>query len=273
VDDEDAMKTELAMMRTGGGASWSLYYDESGSTQSIASSGSLEKAMASFVQFHERQPTNSEVQQIRSFLSLKLPVHNEADYNSTKMVMARHCIGSELNVNRRYCSKVLVSPVAEKKSAKRFNVYLEDSKLSQKETEQIAVKWFERFNKRQPSEEEKEQIRSFIAKDAPSDLTEQRFLVDSINDDDDLKESDDEMMVIDSAKKCVTKKVVTKKAATGYTLNFEDDEKRDIGDEEEAMKWFKRFNHREPSNEEKQQIKQFVKGDQDGADEEMVDIE
>merc|ERR1712200_388145 len=101
VDDEDAMGTELAMMRTGGGASWSLYYDESGSTQSIASSGSLEKAMASFVQFHERQPTNSEVQQIRSFLSLKLPVHNEADYNSTKMVMARHCIGSELNVNPR----------------------------------------------------------------------------------------------------------------------------------------------------------------------------
>jgi len=255
------MKTELAMMRTGGGASWSLYYDESGSTQS--SSGSLEKAIKSFVQFHERQPTNSELQQIRSFLSLK---HFEADYKTknieTKMVMTQHS-----------CSKVLVSPVAEKKSAKRFNVYLEDSKLSQKETEQIAVKWFERFNKRQPSEEEKEQIRSFIAKDAPSDLTEQRFLVDSINDDDDLKESDDEMMVIDSAKKCVTKKVVTKKAATGYTLNFEDDEKRDIGDEEEAMKWFKRFNHREPSNEEKQQIKQFVKGDQDGADEEMVDIE
>jgi len=46
------------------------------------------------------------------------------------------------------------------------------------------------------------------------------------------------------------------------------------------MKWFKRFNHREPSNEEKQQIKQFVKGDQEEEEEEeekeeeeMVDIE
>merc|ERR1712003_489911 len=92
VDDEDAMKTELAMMRTGGGASWSLYYDESGSTQS--SSGSLEKAIKSFVQFHERQPTNSEVQRIRSFLSLEIsPLHIEADYKTkieTKMVMTQH---------------------------------------------------------------------------------------------------------------------------------------------------------------------------------------
>jgi len=194
VDDEDAMKTELAMMRTGGGASWSLYYDESGSTQS--SSGSLEKAIKSFVQFHERQPTNSELQQIRSFLSLK---HFEAENKTkieTKMVMTQQSGCSE------------------------------------------------------------------------------------------LKESDDGMMVIDSRSdstklELVTKKVVTKKAATGYTLNFEDDEKRDVGDEEEAMKWFKRFNHREPSNEEKQQIKQFVKGDQEEEEEEeeekeeeeMVDIE
>jgi len=210
VDDEDAMKTELAMMRTGGGASWSLYYDESGSTQS--SSGSLEKAIKSFVQFHERQPTNSEVQQIRSFLSLESesisisPLHIEADYKTkieTKMVMTQ----------QSGCSDI------------------------------------------------------------------------------ELKESDDinGMMVIDSNSRSdstklmmqlVTKKVVTKKAATGYTLNFEDDEKRDIGDEEEAMKWFKRFNHREPSNEEKQQIKQFVKGDQEEEEEEeekeeeeMVDIE
>merc|ERR1712142_8301 len=90
------MKTELAMMRTGGGASWSLYYDESGSTQS--SSGSLEKAIKSFVQFHERQPTNSELQQIRSFLSLK---HFEADSDhktkiETKMVMTQQSGCSEL---------------------------------------------------------------------------------------------------------------------------------------------------------------------------------
>merc|ERR1719204_1030492 len=62
VDDEDAMNTELATFKTGGGASWSVYYDET--------SGSLENAVKSFVQFHQRQPSNSEVQQIRSFLSL-----------------------------------------------------------------------------------------------------------------------------------------------------------------------------------------------------------
>jgi len=243
VDDEDAMSTELTTSKTGGGASWSVYYDET--------SGSLENALRSFVQFHQRQPSSSEVDQIRSFLSLPTsePVEEET-----------------VELEARCPSKVLVSPVAEKKAAKRFNVYLEDSKLSQKETEEIAVKWFERFNKKKPSESDLEQIRSFIAKDA--DLTEQQFMIPvkaldfDVVDDDDVKESD-------VSSKSVTKKIVTKKAATGYTLNFEDDEKRDIGDEEEAMKWFKRFNNREPSDGEKQQIKQFVKGDE----EEMIDIE
>merc|ERR1712004_958354 len=99
---------------------------------------------------------------------------------------------------------------AEKKAAKRFNVYLEDSKLSQKETEEIAVKWFERFNKKKPSESDLEQIRSFIAKDA--DLTEQQFMIPvKALDFDVVKESD-------VSSKSVTKKIVTKKAATGYTL-------------------------------------------------------
>jgi len=243
VDDEDAMNTELATFKTGGGASWSVYYDET--------SGSLENAVKSFVQFHQRQPSNSEVQQIRSFLSL--PDTEKIEEETTAL--------------KAQCpSKVLVSPVAEKKAAKRFNVYLEDSKLSQKETEEIAVKWFERFNKRKPSEQDLQQIRLFIAKDV--DLTEQQFMIPvkaldfDAEDDDDVKES--EVSV-----KSVTKKVVTKKTSTGYTLNFEDDEKRDVGDEEEATKWFKRFNNREPSDGEKQQIKQFVKGDE----EEMIDIE
>merc|ERR1712157_265859 len=79
---------------------------------------------------------------------------------------------SEQN-SKRTPSKVLVSPVQEKKTAKRFNVYLEDTKLSQKETEQIAVKWFNRFNKREPTKEELSKIQAFIAKD--SDLKEQEF--------------------------------------------------------------------------------------------------
>merc|ERR1719310_646339 len=190
VDDEDAMSTELTTSKTGGGASWSVYYDET--------SGSLENAVKSFVQFHQRQPSHSELQQIRSFLSL--PNTEKVEEETTEL--------------KAQCpSKVLVSPVAEKKAAKRFNVYLEDSKLSQKETEEIAVKWFERFNKRKPSEQDLQQIRSFIAKDA--DLTAQEFMIPvkaqlNFEIDDDVKEEE-------PSAKSVTKQMVTKKAATGYT--------------------------------------------------------
>jgi len=246
VDEEDVMTSEVESSKTGSGASWNVYYDD---TQS----GSLQNAVKSFVQFHQRQPSSSELNQIRSFLSLETSEPSQVE-DSTEN-------------KPKYPSKVLVSPMTEKKAAKRFNVYLEDSKLSQQETEEIAVKWFERFNKRKPSEEDLEQIRSFVAKDA--DLTAQEFMIPvkaqlNFEIDDDVKEEE-------PSAKSVTKQMVTKKAATGYTLNFEDDEKREEGDEQEATKWFKRFNNREPSDGEKQQIKQFVKGDEEM--EEMVDIE
>merc|ERR1711997_268395 len=98
---------------------------------------------------------------------------------------------------------------------------------------------------------------------------EQEFMVggktlnfQDIDADDDLKE-------MESPIASTTSGVVKKESATKYTLNFDDDEKREDGDEERAIKWFKRFNNREPSKEESQQIKQFVKADED----EMIDIE
>merc|ERR1712217_852904 len=102
-----------------------------------------------------------ELNRIRSFLTLETSEPSQVE-DSTEN-------------KPKFPSKVLVSPMTEKKAAKRFNVYLEDSKLSQQETEEIAVKWFERFNKRKPSEEDLGQIRSFVAKDA--DLTAQEFMI------------------------------------------------------------------------------------------------
>merc|ERR1712131_147617 len=110
---------------------------------------------------------------------------------------------------------------------------------SQKETEQIAVKWFNRFNKREPTKEELSKIQAFIAKDA--DLKEQEFLVPV------------------------------------KALNFDDDAKDQDGDEEEAIKWFKRFNNREPAEDERQQIAQFMKSDEmkktEQGEQEMIAIE
>jgi len=249
-DGELELKASSAVITTpaitsklGGAMSWKIFF---GSTQ-----GDLDGALEAFKATYGHPPSILELKHLQLFLSGQ---SDESESTTTK------------STDAPTPSKVLVSPLREKKTAKRFNVYFEKSKYSEKETEEIAIKWFNRFNKREPAEEDLAQIRSFIEKDA--DLEEHEFMVSAkaLNFEnaevDDLKES--EAPIASS-----TSGVVKKESATKYTLNFDDDEKREDGDEERAIKWFKRFNNREPSKEESQQIKQFVKADED----EMIDIE
>jgi hypothetical protein len=262
VDEEEAMADGATMTRSavkasksGGGASWNVDFNESG--------GSLKNAKRAFERMHNREPTSFEQEQIRSFLAMTNGLGNGLEEQQSE------------STKPRSPSKVLVSPVVAKKTAKRFNVYLEDSKFSQKESEQIAMKWFNRFNGRDPSKEETEQIHAFIQKEA--DLKEQQFLVPVQSLDFDRVRHDDAKEETESATpaRSTTKALVTKKGATGYTLKFDDDEEQQNGDEEEAIKWFKRFNGREPDSEEVQNIQQCMKSDQGGDEEEedMVDIE
>jgi len=245
VEATSAVITTPAMTsKSGGAVSWKVFF---GST-----CGDLDGAVEAFKASYGSPPSILELKHLQLFLSGE-PAENESESTSNKVTSTP--------------SKVLVSPLMEKKTAKRFNVYFEKSKYSQKETEEIAIKWFNRFNKREPAEEELSKIRSFIEKDA--DLEEQEFMVGAktlnFEDiDDDLKEEEAPISMA-----ATTTGVVTKERATKYTLNFDDDEKREDGDEEQAIKWFKRFNNREPSKEECHQIKQFVKADED----EMIDIE
>lgn len=269
------LKSPMLTSKRGGGASWTVYFDEA--------RGSLKKAKRAFLKMHRREPTTLELEQIRSFLAVPKELDMDGD-NDDDTDLERE----EKQKGPRTPSKVLVSPVQDKKTAKRFNVYLEDSKLSQKETEQIAVKWFNRFNKREPSKEELAKIQAFISKDA--DLMEHEFLVpvkslhfDAADDDDADDDEKDIDPPADLKSKSTIKAVTKKKKATGYTLNFEDDEKCQDGDEEEAIKWFKRFNQREPSKDERQQIQQFMKADDlkkaqqeqqdEDEDQQMIDIE
>merc|ERR1719249_349158 len=238
--------TPAITSKLGGAVSWKIFF---GSTR-----GDLDGALEAFKATYGHPPSILELKHLQLFLSGQSVESESASTKSTETATP---------------SKVLVSPLTEKKTAKRFNVYFEKSKYSEKETEEIAIKWFNRFNKREPSEEDLSQIRSFIEKDA--DLEEQEFMVsakalnfEDVEVDDDLKET--EAPIASS-----TSGVVKKETATKYTLTFDDDEKREDGDEERAIKWFKRFNNREPSKEESQQIKQFVKADEDEND--MIDIE
>merc|ERR1711951_197278 len=239
------MTTPAITSKLGGAVSWKILFGSTG--------GDLDGALEAFKATYGHPPSILELKHLQLFLSGQSVESESASTKSTETATP---------------SKVLVSPLTEKKTAKRFNVYFEKSKYSQKEAEEIAIKWFNRFNKREPAEEELSKIRSFIEKDA--DLEEQEFMVggktlnfQDIDADDDLKE-------MESPIASTTTGVVTKESATKYTLNFDDDEKREDGDEQQAIKWFKRFNNREPSKEESHQIKQFVKADDD---DNMIDIE
>merc|ERR1712244_112601 len=86
--------------------------------------------------------------------------------------------------------KLLVTPVKKKKSAARFNVYF-DEKSGDTETE---LKWFNRFQNREPTKLEMRGIEQFIQTDK-SELIECEFEVSSfdINKadyDDDCKETE-----------------------------------------------------------------------------------
>jgi len=272
--DQVLLNTPMVSSKRGGAVSFSVYFDERELSEE-AESSNLVKTASAFEMMHQRPPTTIELQRIRQFLSVPNElVDEEEEHSMTETVKQID------SAKPRTPSKVLVSPVSEKKTAKRFNVYLEDSKLSQKESEQTAIQWFERFNHRAPNDEELSKIKAFVQTDAK--LTAQEFLVPvrSLNfdavDDDDSKQS--ELPIA-----WTTKGVVTKDRATGYTLSFDDDEKQSQhGDEEQAIKWFERFNNRRPSDEELQHIHSFLNlenssnGKQlrhDDDDDDMIDIE
>merc|ERR1712127_1045480 len=82
---------------------------------------------------------------------------------------------SKRSASKKNPSKVLVTPVKAKKNSMRLNVYLEHSRHSQQESEEMAIRCFKKFNKREPNEAEIANIRAFIQTD--TELKEQTFLV------------------------------------------------------------------------------------------------
>jgi len=249
-DAVNVITSQMVQSTKGKAASWNVYFDHEELSASKVTQN-LKNAVHAFQARNGRRPNSSERERIQQFVSVPQPVNDDGDDKLS-----------------RSSSKVLVTSVRTKKnSAKRFNLYLEDRRYSQKESEILAVRCFKKFNKREPTEEELNKIRDFVKTDAT--LKEQIYLVSSGKSGcgvvlDDEKETE---IAIQSA----TKRVVTKKTATGYLLDFEQDTERDHGDEKMATKWFQRFNHREPNEEELVQIKQFVQVKDEQED--MVDID
>jgi len=163
--DHSLLNTPVVESKTGNGVSWNVYFNEADLTQQ-GECENLKAAADSFRIFHNEAPTVSDLKHLAEFLA----VPNELDYEEE----SDEPVAEMESVIK--ATKVLVTPVAEKKAGKRFNVYLGESKIPQKESEQIAIKWLKRFNGGQePSEEDLTKIQAFIQKDA--ELTEQEFLV------------------------------------------------------------------------------------------------
>jgi len=163
--DRYTLNTPIVESKTGNAVSWNVYFDEADLSLQ-AESENLQKAADSFRIFNREAPSIEQLKHLAAFLT----VPNDPSDDEWSVAS----IAEETEVVST--TKVLVSPVSEKKSSKSFNVYLGDSKLSQKESEQIAIKWLKRFNGGQePSEEDLIKIQTFIQKDA--ELTEQEFLI------------------------------------------------------------------------------------------------
>merc|ERR1711933_65061 len=217
----------------------------------------LVKAIESFKMRNRRNPTSEEVEGIEAFLStnkdtslvqFKLSVISDEDEEEAK------------EKEEKKNEKLLVTPVKKKKDAARFNVYFDDKEVNT----ETALKWFERFTNRKPTQLEMSGIESFIRTDK-SELIECEFEVSAFDiskaesqlfDDDDSKYSDEER-----ALKMKTSKAVKKKTSTTYTLDFADKSVRESGDVKQALKWFERFNSRQANKEERARISQFVKAD------------
>jgi len=245
MDDSNVVTSQIVESTKGGGAAWTIV--EGADISSRRATRNLEKAVAGFKTRNSREPTSAELEDIKKFMTASLAMDNEEEKVS------------------RSPSKVLVTPVKRKENSVRLNVYLEGNRYSEEESEKLALQCFKKFNKRDPSEEELTKIRAFVKAD--TDLKEQVYLVSAKGTDDAVLDDEKEMDIpIQSA----TTGMVTKKAATGYLLDFEEETKRVYGDEKMATKWFKRFNNRDPDEEELEQLKQFVQAKEEEA---MIDID
>merc|ERR1712048_450685 len=214
----------------------------------------LLKAIESFKMRNRRSPTSSEVEGIEAFLSTN---------KDTSLVQFKLSVISDEDdevKEEKKNEKLLVTPVKKKKDAARFNVYFDDKEVNT----ETALKWFERFTNRKPTQLEMSGIESFIRTDK-SELIECEFEVSAFDiskaesqlfDDDDCKYSDEER-----ALKMKTSKAVKKKTSTTYTLDFADKSMRESGDVKQALKWFERFNSRQANKEERARISEFVKAD------------
>eukprot|EP01084_Bolivina_argentea_P020916 38852_1 len=228
----------------------------------------LLSAIKSFKMRNNRQPTKFEINRLKNFLStnnkttlvrFKLTVIDDDDDEEEDDDEKKSEIPKQKS--KTISTRLLVTPVKKKKNSAKFNVYFKD-KFDANKTENQAIKWFERFNNRKPNKIELNLIKQFIKSDN-EELKEYEYDI-PISDDD----SNNYIMKKINYETDINS-VVEKRSSTKYTLNFNDQTERKNGNKKQAIKWFTRFNNRNPTEDEKQNINQFIQND----DQDTIDID
>jgi len=265
MDERDSAPLNMsksATVRTRqGNETYSVYFGDAPKAKK-----SVADIVAAFVGAHGRQPNALEKDRLCKFVAMKAaPEKIGLAYRSgLKSKSGRKSASASAT---RSPSKVLVTPIKEKKTSqsKAFSVYFE--KTNPQQNEVMAVKWFERFNERTPTDLELHGIRSFTKADSDT-LREMVFAIEDETETgagtDDSKRQDMQVDEETSEEMSVTA-LVTKAKSTRYNLDFE------CGDEQEAIKWFERFNQRKPDAAEMHKISQFV--EEDHAEQETIDVD
>lgn len=261
-------KTSTQRSRKGKSETYSVYFGDARTGKK-----SVTEIVAAFIGAHGRQPNALEKERLRNFVAMQAAP--ETIELATQKAMGGRT-KAQCKSTTRSPSKVLVTPIKEKKAskAKGFSVYFEKQNPK---AEEMAVKWFERFNDRTPTELELHGIRSFTKADSDT-LKELVFAVEAEreadNDDVDSKqetidlEADQERDADadeEASEEVSVSALVTKAKSTAYNLDFEG------GDEQMAIKWFERFNQRKPDSAELRRISKFV--EEDHAEQETIDVD
>jgi len=274
VDDAPLQMSKSATTRSRKGRSetYSVYFGEARTGKK-----SVTEIVAAFVGAHGRRPNALEKERLRNFVAMQAAP--ETIELATQQIESRRMrTKSSRKSTTSSPSKVLVTPIKEKKAskAKGFSVYFEKQNPK---AEEMAVKWFQRFNHRTPTELELHGIRSFTKADNDT-FNELVFDVEAeadadnenVNDDVDSKQAtidldaDQQRDADEEASEEVSvSSLVTKATSTAYNLDFEG------GDEQMAIKWFERFNQRKPDAAEMKKISKFV--EEDNVEQEIIDVD
>jgi len=228
VDEEGhfLLNTPMASSKRGGGVTFSVYFDESELSEE-AKSSNLVKTVDLFKKMWHREPTQSELNRMKNFLSVPCDLEDELQRTPTlesssltssrggsswsiqldesngslngakrafSAIYGRDPSTSELDHLRSFLSKNADSDSSEnaststkkvvtKDNAVGYTLNFDDNEAGDHDgDEEVAVQWFKRFNNRDPSESERKDIQQFMKANRGDD--EQKDQNDEQGDED-----------------------------------------------------------------------------------------